>query len=415
MMFDKRNYALSPWMNVVKVMSSWRNAVTIGSIAILLAACTDYSQKFEEEYEFGPGADRASGLDGDTLKDFRDNITYSVRKVGNLWWMMDDLAHPYFTDDAYKGTYCYKDKEGVCDEIGRLYPGEYLEYACPKGWRLPSVKEWSAFFNSNAFREYTPRHNGASDLYKGYVDGEHTLNGYGEDAYYWTNSNSLSDSYIDCVHYKRNWSSSGGIEPDYSSLSTAELCHEQWKLAVRCVMNAEEADVDLSSSEQNAEEKEYDCSVTDGVKIVSPADGESFRIGDSVNVVFGSDQDYGGFMIELRFNDGASRVLLLDETLEGVTDGITCNEKKILLSAEIGVEAANDAYIYIAPYAKQSKAGKSGTFNILNACQRPAYCYRTTVDSQRHCDLDKEVTEVKVQQAKDEGIFKEEFEDCWDL
>ena len=239
MMFDKRNNALSPW----------RSVATIGSIAILLAACTDYSQKFEEEYEFGPGADRASGLDDYTLTDFRDNFTYSVRKVGNLLWMMDDLAHPYFTDDAYKGTYCYKDKEGVCDEIGRLYPGEYLEYACPKGWRLPSVKEWSAFFNSNAFREYTPRCNGASDLYKGYVDGEHTLNGYGEDAYYWTNSNSLSDSYIDCVHFKRDYSSSGELKPDYSSLSTAELCHEQWKLAVRCVKDADSELTTSSSSE----------------------------------------------------------------------------------------------------------------------------------------------------------------------
>lgn len=253
-MFDKRNYALSPWMNVVKVMSSWRSVATIGSIALLLAACTDYSQKFEEEYEFGPGADRIFWLDIDTLTDFRDNITYSVRKVGNLWWMMDDLAHPYFTDDAYKATYCYEDKEGLCDEIGRLYPGEYLEKACPKGWRLPSLEEWTAFFNSKAFREYTPRHDGASDLYKGYVDGEHTLNGYGEDAYYWTNSHYFSDSYIDCVHFKRDYSSSGGIEPDYSSLSTAELCHEQWKLAVRCVYDSGE-EITKSSSSLSMEEK----------------------------------------------------------------------------------------------------------------------------------------------------------------
>lgn len=253
-MFNKRNYALSPWRSVVKVMSPWRSIATIGSIALLLAACTDYSQKFEEEYEFGPGADRASGLDGDTLTDFRDNFTYSVRKVGNLWWMMDDLAHPYFTDEAYKGTYCYKDKEGVCDETGRLYPGEYLEKACPKGWRLPSLEEWTAFFNSKAFREYTPRHDGASDLYKGYVDGEHTLNGYGEDAYYWTNSHYFSDSYIDCVHFKRDYSSSGGIEPDYSSLSTAELCHEQWKLAVRCVYDSGE-EITKSSSSLSMEEK----------------------------------------------------------------------------------------------------------------------------------------------------------------
>ena len=56
-----------------------------------------------------------------------------------------------------------------------------------------------------------------------------------------------------------------------------------------------------------------------------------------------------------------------------------------------------------------------GDSNSAKACQKPAYCYRTTEDTQRHCDLDKEVTEVKVQQAKDAGIFKEEFEDCWDM
>lgn len=216
--------------------------MTIGSIAFLLAACEEYSQRFEEEYEFGPSENYATSFDGEKLTDLRDNFSYSVRKVGNLWWMMDDLAHPFFTDEAYKETYCYKDKEGVCDEIGRLYPGEYLEYACPKKWRLPTIEEWTEFFNSDAFREYTPRNNGASDLYKGYVDGEHTLNGYGSEAYYWTNSNTFSDSYIDCVHFKRDYSSSGELKPDYSSLETASLCHEQWKLAVRCVLDAGNVD-----------------------------------------------------------------------------------------------------------------------------------------------------------------------------
>ena len=56
-----------------------------------------------------------------------------------------------------------------------------------------------------------------------------------------------------------------------------------------------------------------------------------------------------------------------------------------------------------------------GDSNSAKACQKPAYCYRTTTDSQRHCDLDKAVADTKIQQAKEEGIFKEEFEDCWDM
>ena len=242
MMFDKRKNVIA------NPARAWQSLACI-LVFLLLTACEEYSQRFEKEYEFGLSADRAPAFDGNSMTDYRDNITYTVRRVGNVWWMMDDLAHPFYTDDAYKETYCYKDKEGVCDEIGRLYPGEYLDYACPKGWRFPSLEEWTEFFNSKVFREYTPRHNGASDLYKGYVDGEHVLNGYGEDAYYWTNSHYFSDSYIDCVHYKRNTSSSGGIEPDYSSLSTAELCHEQWKLAVRCVKNADSELTTSSSSE----------------------------------------------------------------------------------------------------------------------------------------------------------------------
>ena len=227
--------------------------MTIGYIAFLLAACTEYSQKFEEEYEFGPSTNRAPALNGESLTDLRDNFTYSVRKVGNLWWMMDDLAHPFFTDEAYKETYCYKDRDVTCDETGRLYPGEYLERACPKGWRLPSKKEWAEFFKSDVFKEYTPKSTEPGELYKGYVDGEHALNEYGGEAYYWANSNSVSDSYVDCVHFKRDLSSSGGIEPDYSSFETATLCPAQWKLAVRCVVDVDKADADIVTSDTPVE------------------------------------------------------------------------------------------------------------------------------------------------------------------
>ena len=222
-------------------------------LAFLLAACTEYSQKFEEEYEFGPGTNRAPALNGESLTDLRDNFTYSVRKVGNLWWMMDDLAHPFFTDEAYKETYCYKDRDVTCDETGRLYPGEYLERACPKGWRLPSKKEWAEFFKSDVFKEYTPKSTEPGELYKGYVDGEHALNEYGGEAYYWANSNSISDSYVDCVHFKRDLSSSGGIEPDYSSFETATLCPAQWKLAVRCVVDVDKADADIVTSDTSSD------------------------------------------------------------------------------------------------------------------------------------------------------------------
>lgn len=119
-----------------------------------------------------------------------------------------------------------------------------------------------------------------------------------------------------------------------------------------------------SESKAQSSDSDFDCSVTDGVKVVSPKGGETFKLGDTITVVFGSDMDFGGFGIELRFDDGAKKANLLEEAIDGVVDGKTCNEQKVVLSEEFDVEPAADAYIYVYPYSKQAKAGKSGTFEV---------------------------------------------------
>lgn len=110
---------------------------------------------------------------------------------------------------------------------------------------------------------------------------------------------------------------------------------------------------------------DFDCSVTDGVKVVSPKGGETFKVGETIKVVFGSDMDFGGFGVELRYDEGAKKVNLLDESIDDAKiDGKTCNEYSIKLDSKRGVKAADDAYIYVYPYSKASKAGKSGTFKV---------------------------------------------------
>lgn len=122
---------------------------------------------------------------------------------------------------------------------------------------------------------------------------------------------------------------------------------------------------DEESSTGPGDSGSADCSVTDGVKVVSPKGGEEFKVGETIKVVFGSDMDFGGFGVELRFDEGAKKVNLLDESIDDAKiDGKTCNEYSIKLDAELGVVAADDAYIYVYPYSKQSKAGKSGTFKV---------------------------------------------------
>lgn len=124
------------------------------------------------------------------------------------------------------------------------------------------------------------------------------------------------------------------------------------------------ASEDSSSDNSSKEETKFDCSVTDGVKVVSPKEGDSFKVGDTITVVFGSDMDFGGFGIEYRYDDGAEKVGLLDESYDGVVDGKTCNKVKVVLDEDLGVEPADDAYIRVYPYSKQAKGSNSGTIKV---------------------------------------------------
>jgi hypothetical protein len=122
---------------------------------------------------------------------------------------------------------------------------------------------------------------------------------------------------------------------------------------------------DSSSTSSDDGKVAYDCTVKGGVKVVSPAAGESFKLGETIKIVFGSDMNYGGFGVEIRFKDGEKKVNLFEESIDdAVIDGKTCNEYSAVLDAELGVEAADDAYIYVYPYSNQAKAGKSGTFKV---------------------------------------------------
>lgn len=73
-----------------------------------------------------------------TLTDSRDEKTYNTIRIGDLWWMAENLnfytgsGSWYYNNDSatYAGTY------------GRLYTWEVAKNACPAGWHLPTDAEW---------------------------------------------------------------------------------------------------------------------------------------------------------------------------------------------------------------------------------------------------------------------------------
>ncbi len=74
--------------------------------------------------------------------DERDNTIYPIVLIGDKWWMAKNLSY------KLNESYCFDLSERNCQRYGRLYTWRSAKRACPKGWRLPTDKEWSEMLKS---------------------------------------------------------------------------------------------------------------------------------------------------------------------------------------------------------------------------------------------------------------------------
>jgi uncharacterized protein (TIGR02145 family) len=86
--------------------------------------------------------------------DSRDGQTYKTVKIGNQWWMAQNLNY-----EASYGSYCYNLNTSNCTKYGRLYTWTSAmdthlivdgnRYGiCPKGWHLPTQTEWNTLITA---------------------------------------------------------------------------------------------------------------------------------------------------------------------------------------------------------------------------------------------------------------------------
>ncbi|MBO7551214.1 MAG: fibrobacter succinogenes major paralogous domain-containing protein [Fibrobacter sp.] len=88
-----------------------------------------------------------------TLTDERDGQTYKTVKIGNLWWMAENLNYAYLQPvaDMDSGSFCLNDSLENCEKYGRLYPWAIALGICPSGWHLPWYEEYKTLIGGRTY------------------------------------------------------------------------------------------------------------------------------------------------------------------------------------------------------------------------------------------------------------------------
>lgn len=77
-----------------------------------------------------------------TFTDSRDGKIYNTVKIGNQWWMAENLNH-----ETENGCWVYDSIESNAEVYGRLYDWETALDVCPNGWHLPTDDEWTVLID----------------------------------------------------------------------------------------------------------------------------------------------------------------------------------------------------------------------------------------------------------------------------
>ena len=186
-----------------KSNSSSSSVVTIVSVA---SPC---KTETEDNCEYG------------SLTDDRDGQTYKTVKIGEQWWMAENLNYETKTTSDY----CLYDSAEYCEKYGRLYTwwGTAM-VVCPEGWHLPSRDEWNTLLTAaggeriagimlkstegwNYSGYYVTSGNGSdsyffSALPAGYRNYDGDFDDEGDDANFWSSTEYGSyDAYVMSLYY----------------------------------------------------------------------------------------------------------------------------------------------------------------------------------------------------------------------
>lgn len=118
-----------------------------------------------------------------------------------------------------------------------------------------------------------------------------------------------------------------------------------------------------NGSSEEISELDYDCSVSEGVRVLYPEYGGGFYVGDTITIVYGSDVRGSGYRFVF-LDDGDNQVDLLDKTVGPTApDGKTCYTQKVVFDNEFFLQGTAGS-IAVIPVEYPFLAGTSGIFKV---------------------------------------------------
>lgn len=229
--------------------SEIRDIIGLSSSSDLNSACKNGHQSYPSNYITG------------TLTDSRDGQSYEIRKIGNHWWMEENLNFAYLhpTDSLDSSSFCVNDSLEYCDKYGRLYLwsaamdssgafstngsgcGDDADCAavypvrgvCPEGWHIPEQREFATLFYAGIYSfpvEYSGLRVTAVETDYKFVlnfDGEveHSVLVDDARAYIWSSEVSGNEAMTLVFHKTTYWNA-----PQYYDNTM-----KSWGASVRCV------------------------------------------------------------------------------------------------------------------------------------------------------------------------------------